>query len=526
MNSLPTPSPPPRQRRFGVPQACLSFASARPWARRRDGRRAATAVAGDRHAEHASRQGRPLVGTLQRAAVVVILLATLPLSAQELRREAVRVSPQAMTPAQLDMWNDPDFRRQFTQSYIAETEIEPRVTGDERETMQEILALISEEELDKAVAKLRKNLGEADSAVFDFTLANIYFQQELLDAAIAHYRTAVEKYPKFRRAWKNLALIQIRRGESEKAIPNLTKTVELGERTSLVYGLLGYAYSSAENHLSAESAYRMAILLDPDTMDWQKGLARSLFKQQNFAEAASLCGNLIAKHPEQADLWMLQANAYIGMQKPLEAAKNYEFIERLGESTPATLNMLGDIYINEGLFDMAVRAYVRAMAQADEPSPARPVRAARVLAARSAFEQTGKLIHHIEKRFGDRLEEQTRKDLLKLQARIAVAEGAGDEEARVLKEIVDLDPLDGEALILLGQYYRRQGEPERAVEKFRAAANIEGHEADAKLRHAQLLVSQGKYDEALPLLQDAQQVEYRDDVQNYLKQVERVSKGK
>jgi tetratricopeptide (TPR) repeat protein len=258
-------------------------------------------------------------------------------------------------------------------------------------------------------------------------------------------------------------------------------------------------------------------------MDWQKGLARSLFKQQNFAEAASLCGNLIAKHPEQADLWMLQANAYIGLQKPLEAAKNYEFIDRLGESTPATLNMLGDIYINEGLFDMAVRAYVRAMAQADEPSPARPVRAARVLAARSAFEQTGKLIHHIEKRFGDGLDEQTRKDLLKLQARIAVAEGAGDEEARVLKQIVDLDPLDGEALILLGQYYRRQGEPERAAEKFRAAANIVGHEADAKLRHAQLLVSQGKYEEALPLLRGAQQAEYREDVQQYLKQVERVA---
>jgi len=89
-----------------------------------------------------------------------------------------------------------------------------------------------------------------------------------------------------------------------------------------------------------------------------------------------------------------------------------------------------------------------------------------------------------------------------------------------------LDPLDGEALILLGQNYARKGDAEKAVFYYERAASIESFEADAKIRHAQLLVGNGKYDEALPLLRRAQQLNPRDNIQKYLEQVERVAKSR
>lgn len=466
-----------------------------------------------------------LASRIPRARLLCALFLCSAVSASA-NSESIPVRPRSMTQAELNLWNDPAFQKQFTQSYIAETEIEPRISEDERETMQKIMLHIADEKLEEAAALLRKHLDETSSAVFDFTLGNLHFQRDNLDQAVPHYETAVDKYPKFRRAWKNLALIHVRKANYADALPALTKTIELGGGDSLIYGLLGYSYSSVENHLAAESAYRMAILLDPETMDWKMGLARSLFRQESYARAAELCANLLAKNPERADLWMLQANAYIGLEKPLEAAKNYEFIDQLGKSSAATLNMLGDIYINEKLFDMAVHSYVRAMKKGDDASPARPVRAAKVLAARSAFEQTQTLIAEIKSRYAESLADDVKKDLLKLEARIAVARGAGDEEARVLEEIVELDPLDGEALILLGQYHRRQGNPEKAVFYFERAASVEDYEADANLRHAQLLVSQEKYEEALPLLRSAQQINPREDVQKYLEQVERVAKGR
>jgi tetratricopeptide (TPR) repeat protein len=431
-----------------------------------------------------------------------------------------------LSASELAIWNDPDFKKRFAESYIAETEIEPRVTAVERERMMDVLDHISSDRMDKAVALLEKHRGEVASAVFDFTLANVYFQQERNDEASAAYRIAVEKYPRFRRAWRNLGLIHVRQGDFESAARALSRVIELGGGDAVTYGLLGYAYTNIENNLSAESAYRMATLLDPDTTDWKMGLARSFFKQERFADAAALCGNLIAEQPDRADLWLLQANAFIGLKQPLRAAENFELVDRLGKSTADSLNMLGDIYVNEEIYELAVNAYIRAMEMNPEDNPRRVIRAAKVLTARGALGESHRLIETVESLKGDGLEIEDRKDLLRLRARLAVAEGAGDEEARVLEEIVQLDPLDGEALILLGQYSNRSGDHEKAVFYYERAAGIEAYEADAKVRHAQLLVGQGKYAEALPLLRRAQTLKPRDNIQEYLEQVERVAQAR
>ncbi|MBU0753771.1 MAG: TonB family protein [Planctomycetes bacterium] len=440
-----------------------------------------------------------------------------------------RAAPSWVSPldaAELAIWNDPGFKKAFVESYIAETEIEPRVTMAEREQMEKVLELISANNMGEAVSLLESHRGDASSAVFDFTLANIHFQQERLSEAAEFYRAAVTKYPKFRRAWRNLGLVHVRQNEFDRALPALTKVIELGGGDAVTYGLLGFAYSSVEVNLPAESAYRMAMLLDPGTLDWKMGLARSLFKQERYADAAALCGDLISDHPDRSDLWLLQANAYIGLNQPLKAAENYEFVDRLGESTTDSLNMLGDIYVNEELFSLAVDTYIRAMEADPQRNVERPLRAAKVLTARGALQETGKLVDRIESLRAGRLDPEDHKDLLRLRARMAVAEGAGEEEVRVLEELVDFDPLDGEALILLGQHAGKSGDPEKAVFYFERAANLEAFEADAKVRHAQLLVGQGRYQEALPLLRRAQTLKPRDHVQEYIDQVERVAQSR
>lgn len=463
---------------------------------------------------------------IARAVGAAVLLAGAVAHGQDLGVPQQRLAPIVLSPQSLVIWSDPEFQRKFELSYIAETDLEPRLTEPERKQMLSIMKQLDEKKTDAAIATLRKNLTPASSAVFDFTLANIYFGNEQFDEAAAAYEVAVRKYEKFRRAWKNLSLIHVRKGDFDKAIPALTKVVELGGGDALTYGLLGFGYSSLEDNLAAESAYRMAILLEPARKDWRMGLARSLFKQERFADAAALCGGMIVGDPDNADLWLLQANAFIGLNQPLRAAENYEIIDRMGRSTSDSLNMLGDIYVNEELFGLAVNCYVRALEMSAHASPDRALRAARVLAARGASADTERLIGSIERSFEGKLTDESRKELLKLHARVAAADGAGDEEARVLEEIVKIDPLDGEALILLGQFHARAKDVERAIFYYERAQKIERHEADAKVRHAQLLVGEGRYAEALPLLRSAQQLKPRDNVQEYLEQVERIAKSK
>ncbi|MFY9340872.1 MAG: tetratricopeptide repeat protein, partial [Planctomycetota bacterium] len=304
----------------------------------------------------------------------------------------------------------------------------------------------------------------------------------------------------------------------------LTRVVELGGGDALTFGLLGFALGSGDDHLGAESAYRMAVMLDPTTLDWRLGLARSLYRQRRHADTAALCGTMIAQHPDRAELWLLQASAHVGMNELRKAAEGFELVDRLGKATAENLYTLGDIYTNEDLPDLASGAYVRAIAK--EAKPERALRAAKALAVRGAHPDCKKVVDALDHAQGGKLDDAAKKDVLRLRARIAAATGAGEDEARVLEQIVVLDPLDGEALILLGQYHGRRGEPERAVLQFERAAAIPAFEADAKVRHAQLLVGQGRYADALPLLRRAQVVRPREHVQTFLDQVERTAQAR
>jgi tetratricopeptide (TPR) repeat protein len=430
------------------------------------------------------------------------------------------------------VFRSPAFRQRFAESYLADTEIEPPVTDDDRDLLVEIgelLAVPAEQggpKTDEAIGLLRGRVGPSASAVLDFTLANLLAQKERSGEAAAAYQRAVDKKPKFRRAWNNLGLLQVRSGDFRGAALSLARVLELGGGNAFTYGLLGVAHGNNDDHLAAESAYRMASLLDPLTVDWRLGLARSLFKQRRFAEAATLCGTLIGGNPDRADLWLLQANAFVGMNEPKKAIENLELVDKLGKATTDSLNLLGDVYVNEDLPDLAASAYERAMAKDQKGDPQRALRAAKALAARSAHAECERLLAAIGTHYAAKLDETAKKEILKLQARLAVARGSGEDEAKILEQVVALDPLDGEALLLLGQWCARSGKPEQAVLHYERAAGLPAFEADAKVRHAQLLVGQGKYAEAVPMLKRAQQLKPRDHVQQYLEQVERSVTGK
>ena len=74
-----------------------------------------------------------------------------------------------------------------------------------------------------------------------------------------------------------------------------------------------------------------------------------------------------------------------------------------------------------------------------------------------------------------------------------MASGAGDKAIATLEQIVQKDPLDGEALLLAGDYYSKNGQKEKAELRYQTAAGIQGFEAEAFVKHAQLLVQSQKY---------------------------------
>jgi tetratricopeptide (TPR) repeat protein len=262
-------------------------------------------------------------------------------------------------------------------------------------------------------------------------------------------------------------------------------------------------------------------------VEWRLGLTRSVFKQGKFEDAASLLDVLIQTFPDKAEFWLLQAHAHLGLKEPQKAAVDLEALDAIGKSSVDSLFTLGDIYLAESLPDLALQAYARALARDPAQPPARIIRSTEALAGRGGNEQARTLLAQVKTAAGEGMGDRDRRKLLKLEARLSMAGGAGDEAtAKVLEEVIELDPLDGEALMLLGQYHNRGGRPDQAILCYERAARIEAFAANAKVKMAQVYVAQARFADALPLLRDAQAIRPREDVARYIEQVERAAKAR
>ena len=123
-------------------------------------------------------------------------------------------------------------------------------------------------------------------------------------------------------------------------------------------------------------------------------------------------------------------------------------------------------------------------------------------------------------RFGDVFNPTTGE----VQARVQLANGEEAKAIKTLEQIIDRDPLDGEALLLLADYYGRNDDVEKAELFFQRAEQQDDFEVRAKISHAQLLVHRSQYAKALPLLKSAQAKRPRDSVQRYLDQVVKLAR--
>lgn len=422
------------------------------------------------------------------------------------------------------IWNDPDFARRLIGSYGFASDAEPRMTPEEQLAYREKVVPLLRDDPKKALSTLQGLAKPGASAVFDFTLGNIYFQNDDLTNAAKHFETALAKFPDYRRAQKNLAFVLVRDGKYDAAIKPLTRTISLGGVDSKVFGLLGFAYMNQGRYASAEAAYGQAMVFEPDNIDFKLGLVKCAVGTANYDHALALLDELLKQYPERDNLWTLQANIFIQKDQPAKAAISLEMLRRLGKAAPQNLYLLGDLYMTQESHDLALAVYVEAIEKDNGQNPAKALRAAQIMVSRGAWDEARKLFAKIHSSGGN-LNTADELKLLKLESKVAMSTGAGDEAIKVLEQIIERNPLDGEALLLAGDYYAKNEQREKAEIRFDTASKLQGFEADAFVKHAQLLVQNQKHAQAVELLRKAQKVRPRDNVQRYLEKVEQLARA-
>ena len=159
---------------------------------------------------------------------------------------AVSAQRPAANPG-AELWKDEAFVKSFVGSYGFLLGYEPKISDEEKAVLRALVDIIKASPK-KAIAQLQPQIKPKSSAAFDFILANLYFQEGKLKEAENYYKKAIKKYPSFRRAYKNLGLVQVQSGNFADAVPTISKALELGEVDGRAYGLLAYGYLTQEKY--------------------------------------------------------------------------------------------------------------------------------------------------------------------------------------------------------------------------------------------------------------------------------------
>ena len=447
-----------------------------------------------------------------------------------------------------NLFRDPTFVREFVGSYGFHSEIEPKVSAAEGRELVKIRELFEKNQFSAAEQQLVRFIKETEapsdpekqareiSAAMVFVLGNLYFSAERTDEARRAFLEAIRRFPKFRRAHVNLGYLYISKEEFDKAMRHFQEAVSLGEGNPRVFGLLGYCYLLNKNALAAENAYRQAYLLDPESRDWKLGLAQALLQQEKLAEATALLGTLIEAYPEDSQLWLQQTNALLGQERKMEAAVNLEVLRMKGLAGESELNLLGNLYMDQGEPQLALFAYLAAMDKSEKLDIARTLKSAKILNDYGYPEKAEAFVEKLRSRAGAGLSAEEKTDLDLVEVQIARTAGEMERVGQLLEVLADGDPSNGEVLLELGRHYDSMAKLEEDEQKkgellmeaktrlqLASGNHDEGVSYGANLALGQLFVRELQYVKAMPHLQRALEIKPSENLKGYVGKVQRAA---
>lgn len=434
-----------------------------------------------------------------------------------------------------DIFRTKEFVKEFVGSYGVLPGVEPKLSEDESNLMAQVAEVMGKDD-NAAIGYIGGYLKRASaekkgssSALF-FILGNLYLNQEQLDKAIQAYRAAIQKFPDFRRAHKNLGLLLAREQKYAEAVQHLRRSIELGEATAQTYGLLGYCYVSNGDFLAAESSYRQAFLMDSENPDWRGGLVQALVELKKYQEASAMLDTMIAEDPSDPNIWKMQGNTFIGLNQPMKAAENFEILRHMGKADAQTLTLLGDIYVTQNLMVPALGSYLRAVEAGTKLDVQRSLRTADLFLRSGAPDQAQAFVKGVkQKGTSVGISKDDLFALRTLEAKIARRLGNDEQAVRILEEIVKEDTRNMAARIELGEYYGKNDEPAKAVLEFEfaesTARSTENNEMLylAILRHGQMLVRFEDFVDGLVLLKKAYEVKKSEVLDRFILRVEQAA---
>ncbi len=452
-----------------------------------------------------------------------------------------------------------------------DTEISPRPENADIQAIQQAADLLGDpstmREGLQILEQYRNRAGGNHSAVIDQIIGAGYFQlgqltdneeqrQRFFQRGRENLERAIQRFPNYRQAHKNLANLLFRNGMEQDARPHFIRAIELGDRDPITFGILAAIYYEAEQFSSAETAARNSLMLNPTQIEFRRILGLSLMQQERFDEARAVFEEILQERPNDAFYWQMISNTLVNTDRIDEAARVLEIVRFMGEAQPQTLLLLGDVYMNKNMVEDAYTAYREALemtrAQRGQQLPpiSTYIRPVESLNNFQAYQEAFDLLAIVEDTYRRNLTDDDRMQILVLRSEINLARGEAEEAARNLREILRSDPMNPRALLTLANYYGTRRPPpglsvveerqfrtrsvQRSIDLYQRAQELRFTGDDRNLEAArqayigegQLHARERNLDQAISALRAAQQIREEARIGEYINMIQQVRQGR
>lgn len=419
-------------------------------------------------------------------------------------------------PLSKSYWKDEAFLKSFNGSYRINARIEPTVSTAERGLLVSIQPLMEAGKRKEALAKLTSSSLIKSSAAVAFNAGNIQFELGDMKSAITYYQSAVKIFPSFRRAHRNLGFAYAREDDWEKAMPALEEAIKLGDQDGATYGQLAYGRMQKDQYASALQAYRLAQVTQPESADWKAGVAQCLQHLQRNEEALALIEEVIKARPNEVSYYLLQSSIQISMDRIDDAMANLELIRRMGKLDADNHLLLANLHLRTGSSKLARPVMMAAIAMEEKPPHASALNILEFITQTQDWKLAHDFADAITKAWPDTKDEKLANKAKRLGALIDIDSGENPQRgSEVLETLIESDPLDASALILLARHRVTEKRYQESEMLLQQAARIEGSEYEARLELAKLHVARTRYEDALKQLDLVLKIRSTDSIQNY-----------
>ncbi|WOT05014.1 tetratricopeptide repeat protein [Shewanella youngdeokensis] len=385
---------------------------------------------------------------------------------------------------------------QFDFSSIAYQQREPKITQAEYQVLNNVVDLVKQQREADAMAELNLQLTRSPTAALWFSLAQLQQQQGLTTPAVTSLQQAIALLPHFTRAHESLGLLLTQQGDVNAARPHLRQAASQGAPAQ-VYAMLGYGYLQSQQPQAAKAAYSHALMLAGDNPQWQRGLLHAAMAAGDNALANSLTEQLLSATPEDAKLHRLRASLAQRQQLWTQAIASLETAQQL-QPSEAVQWQLTQLYFDQGHYTLAQPHLRQLLTNGVAGREQRLLEIADYLIGQQQTKQAAEILTILLKSQSLSASQRSRG----LSSQAGLMTNKPHQQTGLLKQALQLDPLNGSALIALAKHHETS-EPVQAEILYRRAAALPSVQLEALQRHAQLLLEQQAYQRAEQLLRQA-----------------------